>query len=69
MYNPAVNKHAKVFAKKLLDACADNKEISIPEYVTLCSLDIICGNLLIGFIKIVCATYRDISRLDYPNQL
>ncbi|KAF0759085.1 cytochrome P450 4V2-like [Aphis craccivora] len=46
MYNPAVNKHAKVFAKNLLDACVDNKEISISEYVTLCSLDIICETIM-----------------------
>ncbi|KAE9541693.1 hypothetical protein AGLY_003684 [Aphis glycines] len=46
MYNPAVNKHARVFAKNLLDACADNKEISISEYVTLCSLDIICETIM-----------------------
>ncbi|XP_025204857.1 cytochrome P450 4V2-like [Melanaphis sacchari] len=46
MYNPAVNKHAKVFVKKLLDACTDNKEIFITEYVTLCSLDIICETIM-----------------------
>ncbi|KAL4147834.1 hypothetical protein QTP88_002173 [Uroleucon formosanum] len=46
MYNPAVNKHSKVFTKKLLEACADDKEISIMEYVTLCSLDIICETIM-----------------------
>lgn len=55
MYNPSINKHAKVFTKKLLEACEDDKEISIMEYVTLCSLDIICGNhcycILLNFLR------------------
>lgn len=43
MYNPSINKHAQVLANKLLKASANDKEIYIAEYITLCSLDIICG--------------------------
>ncbi|KAL5234004.1 hypothetical protein ACI65C_001414 [Semiaphis heraclei] len=46
MYNPSINKHAKLFTEKLLEACEDDKEISIMEYVTLCSLDIICETIM-----------------------
>lgn len=46
MYNPSINKHSRILVDKLFDMSAnDDKEISIAEYVTLCSLDIICGNL------------------------
>ncbi|XP_025410347.1 uncharacterized protein LOC112683508 [Sipha flava] len=47
MYNPSINKHSRVLAKKLLEASStSNKEISITEYVTLCSLDIICETIM-----------------------
>jgi len=46
MYNRSINKHSRTLVGKLLDASASNKEISIAEYVTLCSLDIICETLM-----------------------
>lgn len=44
MYNISFNKHSRILAKNLIEACADNKEIPISEYIALCSLDMICGN-------------------------
>nr|WOV89632.1 cytochrome P450 CYP4CJ4 [Rhopalosiphum padi] len=47
MYNRSINKHSRILAGKLLDASANNEEeISIAEYVTLCSLDIICDTIM-----------------------
>ncbi|KAL5234003.1 hypothetical protein ACI65C_001413 [Semiaphis heraclei] len=47
MYNPSINKHSRILVDKLLDASANNDEkISIPDYVTLCSLDIICETIM-----------------------
>nr|BAH72200.1 ACYPI003803 [Acyrthosiphon pisum] len=38
MYNPSINKHSRILVDKLFEASAnDDKEISIAEYVTLCS--------------------------------
>jgi len=44
LYNRSVNSHSRVLAKKLLEACNKNEKIDIKEYVTLCSLDILCGD-------------------------
>jgi hypothetical protein len=44
MYNVSINKHSQVLARKLLEASAGDKEIDIMNYITLCSLDMICGN-------------------------
>ncbi|XP_025410333.1 cytochrome P450 4C1-like isoform X2 [Sipha flava] len=46
MYNKSLNKHAQVLVKKLLEASADDTEISVMEYVTLCSLDMICETIM-----------------------
>eukprot|EP00102_Acyrthosiphon_pisum_P012478 XP_008181647.2 PREDICTED: cytochrome P450 4C1 [Acyrthosiphon pisum] len=47
MYNPSINKHSRILVDKLFEASAnDDKEISIAEYVTLCSLDIICETIM-----------------------
>lgn len=50
MYNPSLNNHSRTLVKKLLEVSADNKEICITEYMTLCSLDMMCGNLCIFLI-------------------
>lgn len=45
MYNNSINKNSRVLVKKLLEASANDKQISnVMKYVTLCSLDIIGGN-------------------------
>lgn len=44
MYNSSINKHSKILIKKLLEESLNNEEICLQEYVTLCSLDMICGN-------------------------
>lgn len=47
MYSPWINKHARVLAKKLMESSSANGEgISIAEYVTLCSLDMICRTIM-----------------------
>ncbi|XP_025204847.1 cytochrome P450 4C1-like isoform X2 [Melanaphis sacchari] len=47
MYNPSLNKNSRILVDKLLSASANgNKEISIFEYVTLCSLDMICETIM-----------------------
>ncbi|XP_060840808.1 cytochrome P450 4C1-like [Rhopalosiphum padi] len=47
MYNPSLNKHSRTLVDKLLNASANgNKEISIFEYITLCSLDMICETIM-----------------------
>ncbi|XP_022170397.1 cytochrome P450 4C1-like [Myzus persicae] len=47
MYNPSINKHSRILVDKLLDASAKGDEkISIADYVTLCSLDIICETIM-----------------------
>ncbi|VVC41086.1 Hypothetical protein CINCED_3A009062 [Cinara cedri] len=46
MYNQSTNKHSRVLANKLLDAAADDKEIVIDEYITLCSLDMMCETIM-----------------------
>lgn len=43
MYIPAMNKHSRVLAEKLLKITKDNEEINLKETMTLCSLDLICG--------------------------
>jgi len=50
MYNPSLNRHSRILIDKLLNASANgDREISIPEYITLCSLDMICGNIIITY--------------------
>jgi len=45
MYNHSINKHSRILVDKLLDGSSNSdKEISIADYMTLCSLDIICGD-------------------------
>ncbi|KAF0768751.1 cytochrome P450 4C1-like, partial [Aphis craccivora] len=47
MYNPSLNRHSRILIDKLLNASANgNREISIPEYITLCSLDMICETIM-----------------------
>lgn len=47
LYTSSINKHSQVLATKLLNASVKNNGIFITEFVTLCSLDIICGNYLL----------------------
>lgn len=44
MYLMSMNKHSSIFTNKLLEASAKNEEIALDECISLCSLDIICGN-------------------------
>lgn len=44
MYIPSINKHSCVLAEKFLKLSTTSTEINLMEYMTLCSLDIICGN-------------------------
>lgn len=53
MYSSSMNKHSRVLAEKLLEASANDNEISIWDYVTLCSLDMICGMLLFLILYII----------------
>nr|DAD54421.1 TPA_exp: cytochrome P450 enzyme 26 [Aphis glycines] len=47
MYNPSLNRHSRILIDKLLNASANgDREISIPEYITLCSLDMICETIM-----------------------
>ncbi|XP_025410330.1 cytochrome P450 4C1-like isoform X2 [Sipha flava] len=46
MYNISFNKHSRILAKKISEASANNEEISITEYITLCSLDMICETIM-----------------------
>nr|QQL12336.1 cytochrome P450 CYP4CJ14 [Aphis craccivora] len=47
MYNLSINKHSRKLVDKLLKASTNgNKEISIFEYITLCSLDMICETIM-----------------------
>ncbi|XP_025410334.1 cytochrome P450 4V2-like [Sipha flava] len=46
MYNPSLNNHSRTLVKKLLEASALNEEICIAEYITLCSLDMMCETIM-----------------------
>ncbi|VVC44999.1 Cytochrome P450, E-class, group I,Cytochrome P450,Cytochrome P450, conserved site [Cinara cedri] len=45
MYVPSLNRHSRVLVDKLLHA-SRNEEISIKEYITLCSLDMLCETII-----------------------
>jgi len=46
MYNVSINKHSRVLARKLLEASTGDKEIDVMNYITLCSLDMICDTIM-----------------------
>lgn len=42
-YIPTFNKHAQCLTKKLENMASNNQRVSIYTYMTLCALDIVCG--------------------------
>lgn len=44
MYTPSINNHSQILVEKLLETSAKNEEVSVISFITLCSLDMICGN-------------------------
>jgi len=46
-YIPTFNKHAQCLAKKLENIASNDQQVSIYNHMTLCALDLVCGEFIV----------------------
>lgn len=46
-YIPTFNKHAQCLTKKLENMASNNQNVSLYTHMTLCALDVVCGEYTI----------------------